>query len=489
MIDHHPLRKASFKAQFRDVRPDYGATSTIVTEYLVAADLTPTRSVANALLYGIKTDTNSLVRGASNADFQAFSYLFPLTNPRVLGWIEKPALSSEYLEEYQRGLARTILHRDVAVSYLGKIQSEAIMPELADLLLRLDGISWSLCLGERGNLMIVSCRSTARSYKAGTVLRRTIGNNGSAGGHRGMMTHFSKIDAAKYYGIALIDAQPGTTNNLIASLRESPLIVIDHHPLRKLTSKAHFRDIRPNYGATSTIVTEYLVAADLTPTRSVANALLYGIKTDTNSLVRGASDADFRAFTYLFPLTNPRVLGCIEKPVLSSEYLDEYQRGLARTNIHRDVAISYLGKIKSEAIVPELADLLLRLDGISWSLCLGERGNLLIISCRSTARSYKAGNVLRRIVGDNGSAGGHRRMAGGQVPLNGLKPEDRKEIATKLITRFLRAIKREGTQPRPIFGRRVMPPSPRKLERSRSLFVKPTVAPAPQDNTRWTSRF
>jgi nanoRNase/pAp phosphatase (c-di-AMP/oligoRNAs hydrolase) len=266
------------------------------------------------------------------------------------------------------------------------------------------------------------------------------------------MTHFSKIDAAKYYGIALIDAQPGTTNNLIASLRESPLIVIDHHPLRKLTSKAHFRDIRPNYGATSTIITEYLVAADLTPTRSVANALLYGIKTDTNSLVRGASDADFRAFNYLFPLTNPRVLGCIEKPVLSSEYLEEYQRGLARTNIHRDVAISYLGKIHSEAIVPELADLLLRLDGISWSLCLGERGNLLIISCRSTARSYKAGNVLRRIMGDNGSAGGHRRMAGGQVPLNGLKPDDRKEIANKLITRFLRAIKREGTQPRPIFG-------------------------------------
>ena len=127
------------------------------------------------------------------------------------------------------------------------------------------------------------------------------------------MTHFSKIDAAKYYGIALIDAQPGTTNNLIASLRESPLIVIDHHPLRKLTSKAHFRDIRPNYGATSTIVTEYLVAADLTPTRSVANALLYGIKTDTNSLVRGASDADFRAFNYLFPLTNPRVSGMHRK--------------------------------------------------------------------------------------------------------------------------------------------------------------------------------
>ncbi len=266
------------------------------------------------------------------------------------------------------------------------------------------------------------------------------------------MTHLSKIDPSKYYGIALIDTQPGTTNNLMASRRESPLIVVDHHPPGKLTSKAHFRDVRPNYGATSTIITEYLVAACLTPTRSVANALLYGIKTDTNSLARGASYADFRAFHYLFPLTNQRVLGCIEKPTLSSEYLEEYQRGLARTNIHRDVAVSYLGKIKSEAIVPELADLLLRLEGIRWSLCLGETGNQLIVSCRSSARSYKAGNVLRRTIGQDGSAGGHRRMAGGQVPLNGLKPDDRKEAATKLITRFLHVIKREGTQPRPIFG-------------------------------------
>ena len=127
------------------------------------------------------------------------------------------------------------------------------------------------------------------------------------------------------------------------------------------------------------------------------------------------------------------------------------ERGLARTVLHRDVAVSYLGKIQSEAIIPELADLLLRLDGISWSLCLGERGNLLLISCRSTARSYKAGTVLRRAIGKDGSAGGHRGMAGGQAPLNGRKPDERKELATKLITRFLRVIKREGTQPRPIF--------------------------------------
>ncbi len=87
------------------MRPDYGATSTIITEYIVAAGLVPPRSVANALLYGIKTDTNALVRGASKSDFSAFKYLFPLTNPRMISRIEKPPLPLEYFQEYQRGLS------------------------------------------------------------------------------------------------------------------------------------------------------------------------------------------------------------------------------------------------------------------------------------------------------------------------------------------------------------------------------------------------
>ena len=133
------------------------------------------------------------------------------------------------------------------------------------------------------------------------------------------MTQLSRIDRSRYYGIALVDAQPGTGNNLMDFRAAPPLIVIDHHPLRKSSLKAEFHDIRPKYGATSTIITEYLTAAGLVPTRSLANALIYGIKADTNSLVRGASKIDFNAFNYLSPLTNPRVVAQIERPSLSSQ--------------------------------------------------------------------------------------------------------------------------------------------------------------------------
>lgn len=264
------------------------------------------------------------------------------------------------------------------------------------------------------------------------------------------MLPLSRLDPSKYFAIALIDSQPGTGNNLLTQRQQPPMVVIDHHPLRKLSLKATFRDIRPSYGATSTIVTEYLATAEVTPSRSVANALLYGIKTDTNSLVRGASKADFWAFNYLSPLTNPRMLALIENPALPLKYFEEFQRGLSSTTIYRDVAVSRLGKIETETIIPELADLLLRIDGVSWVLCLGEKNNLMLMSLRSTARLQKAGNVIRRVIGKLGSGGGHKSMAGGQVRLENLSAQERLELPDKLVSRFLKIVDREACHPRPV---------------------------------------
>lgn len=264
------------------------------------------------------------------------------------------------------------------------------------------------------------------------------------------MKRMLKLDPSKYHAIALIDAQPGTGNNLLDARSAPPLIVIDHHPLRKSSMKAPFNDVRRGYGATSTIITEYLAAAGLMPGRSVANALLYGIKTDTNSLIRGSSKVDFKAFNYLSPLTNPRMIGWIEKPTLSPDYFAEYLRGLSRTTLYRDVAVCELGKIHSEAIVPELADLLLRMDGICWSLCMGEMKDLLILSMRSTSRTHRAGDVIRRLVGKNGSAGGHKEMAGGQIPLCGRPEDEKKELPSKLILRFLKLMGRDTVHPKPV---------------------------------------
>ncbi|MCX5872997.1 MAG: bifunctional oligoribonuclease/PAP phosphatase NrnA [Deltaproteobacteria bacterium] len=264
------------------------------------------------------------------------------------------------------------------------------------------------------------------------------------------VTRISQDDSNQYQTTALIDAQPLTGNNLIDSRSTPPLIVVDHHPLRKASLRSPFHDVRPTYGATSTIITEYLIAAEVTPSRSLANALLYGIKTDTNSLMRACCKADYHAFNYLSPLSNPRVLGNIEKPALPMDYFGDFQKGLSKTIIYRDVACSFLGHVKTDSIIPELADLLLRIEGVTWSLCMGEHDEMMMISLRSKSRTQKAGLLLRRLVGRTGSAGGHREMAGGQIPLANMSDQQRSAFPSKLTIKFLGFLGREHVSPKPL---------------------------------------
>lgn len=307
--------------------------------------------------------------------------------------------------------------------------------------------------------------SIASAWGLQFLLRRAFGVN-SILGYGGLVTRaenqamihrlrismkqITQLKPSRYYGIALADAQPSTGNNLVDGKKEPPLIVVDHHPRRKISSKAPFHDIRPQFGATSTIITEYLRAAEITPTRSLANALLYGIKTDTNVLVRGACKSDYEAFNYLSPLTNPRVIALIEKPSLSPDYFVDYYRGLSQTMIFRDTAISNLGNVSREAIIPELADNLLRIEGVSWSLCMGRFKDNLIMSLRSTSRTYRAGIVIRKLVGKRGSAGGHREMAGGQIPLDDKNAKEVVAITDELQAKFLELIDRDHCHPKPL---------------------------------------
>ncbi|MCP3901943.1 MAG: phosphoesterase, partial [Desulfobacteraceae bacterium] len=74
--------------------------------------------------------------------------------------------------------------------------------------------------------------------------------------------------------------------------------IIDHHPLTN--DNAHFADIRPEYGACSTIMTEYLKTAKIKPSSKLAAALMLGIKTDTSNFTRQTSLKDIKAFQYLY---------------------------------------------------------------------------------------------------------------------------------------------------------------------------------------------
>jgi nanoRNase/pAp phosphatase (c-di-AMP/oligoRNAs hydrolase) len=228
----------------------------------------------------------------------------------------------------------------------------------------------------------------------------------------------TNADLRRSAPIALVDTQPGAGNNALPP-GSVPAIVLDHHPLRETTASVPFADVRPELGATSTILTEYLQAAGIEPTPQLATALFYGIKTDTLGLIRGASPADVAAYFYLQPYIDVVVMLEIERAQVPIEYFQALDATLHTARVYDDVIISYVGPMKRPDLAAEMADLLLRLEGIRWVICLGAYNDDLVLAVRTRSRRGGAGQLAQDIVGERGTAGGHGAMAGGQIPLGG----------------------------------------------------------------------
>src|SRR4030042_6210511 len=91
------------------------------------------------------------------------------------------------------------------------------------------------------------------------------------------LTPYPEVNPGEFNRKALVDNQPGHHETFGAHQYD---VIIDHHP-RLPDTAARFVDIRADYGANSSIMTEYLRAARIKPSLKLATALYYAIKPDT----------------------------------------------------------------------------------------------------------------------------------------------------------------------------------------------------------------
>jgi len=263
------------------------------------------------------------------------------------------------------------------------------------------------------------------------------------------MTRILEIDVEQvkprtledYDAIALVDTQPAIFEERLGDVD----LVIDHHP-EESPVRARLKDIRPSYGATSTILTEYLRAADVKIRDRVATALLYGIKADTLHLERGAIRADMEAFAFLHGLANHNALRRIERPDLPEAALDVLARGIANRRLVDGVMFVHLGPVAYPELVAQFADLFLQVEGAEWSVVSGCVNHELHVSVRNVGYVRAAGDVVHDAFGTLGGAGGHRSMAKAVMKLRdwraaGLAGADR-EMAETIVERFLAALHR-----------------------------------------------
>jgi nanoRNase/pAp phosphatase (c-di-AMP/oligoRNAs hydrolase) len=224
--------------------------------------------------------------------------------------------------------------------------------------------------------------------------------------------HLVPAALANYDAVVMVDAQPSFFEESLSDVA----VVIDHHPEERAVT-ARVKDIRPSYGATSTILTEYLRATDTKIPQRLATALLYGIKADTLYLERGATRADVDAFTFLHPLANHNALRRIERPDLPDAALDILALGIARRELVDGVLFSHLGPVGYPELVAQFADLFLQVEGVEWSVVSGVVNDELHISVRNVGYVRGAGEAVRAAFAELGSAGGHRAMAKAVIPL------------------------------------------------------------------------
>jgi nanoRNase/pAp phosphatase (c-di-AMP/oligoRNAs hydrolase) len=242
---------------------------------------------------------------------------------------------------------------------------------------------------------------------------------------------------------ALTDTQQGVKNHALPEDRVAD-IVIDHHPLREGHLHNPYADLGGAYGATSTMLTEYLRAARIEPTPELATALYYGIKADTRDLERETRTHDVKCYLWLYPRIQRELLSRIEHPELPIRYFQLYHAAIEKARRYTAAVITDLGEVYTPDMVAEVAERLSFLEGANWSMALGSFRSQLYVSLRVRDRRMNAGRLVRETCADfGGSAGGHGSMAGARLPLTGTKGQ-RERFRSDVLRRFKRAFGVEG---------------------------------------------
>lgn len=224
------------------------------------------------------------------------------------------------------------------------------------------------------------------------------------------------VDRSRACKVVLVDSQPSHHE---AFGQFEVKVIIDHHP--DSGAKAPFSDIRPRYGATASMMTEYLRAAKIKPAIKLATGLLYAIKSDTSNFERQTVIEDVRAFQFLYHHANIHVIRKIEQAELTPGFLRYFRKALEERRVIKGRVFAHLGQVVNPDVCVLIADFFMRVVSYDWSIVSGISQGRLVIVFRNDGFRKNAGRVAKESFGAFGSAGGHKNMARAEIAVADLK--------------------------------------------------------------------
>lgn len=235
----------------------------------------------------------------------------------------------------------------------------------------------------------------------------------------------------------LVDCEAGGTNQLLTRQDLDPVAVIDHHSQSEEKLPVRFRDVRPDVVACATIAGTYLREQHLEPSPKLATAMLFAMRTETRGEEFSYSPLDRSMLMWLTERAEPTLLAEIESAPLATEYYADLVLALQNAFVYGRTGICLLPRAEGAEIVGEMADLLIRCQGLSRVLCAAAVAGDLYVSVRTDSDLDDAVGLIQTTLCGIGTGGGHMHRAGGKIPNVGLPGKN--QWQEKLRTRWLNA--------------------------------------------------
>ncbi len=247
---------------------------------------------------------------------------------------------------------------------------------------------------------------------------------------------------SSYDAIVLVDSQPAFANSPLPA-NVTPTAVIDHHRGRGRKPRCGFCDIRPNVGATASIIFSYFMELQQPISRDLAATLLYAIESDLAGAAGQPGELDNIALSSLTLIADTRKLYKMRYVDLPQAVYIAFANGLNNAMSYDNAVMTYLDEVQSPEQPASVCDFLIRFDGAQFALVTAITEGHLALSLRvsptGTSR-ITAAELIRRLVRNIGQGGGHRTKAGGAIPLSNGTPTEIERIRATLRRRFLRAL-------------------------------------------------
>ena len=197
--------------------------------------------------------------------------------------------------------------------------------------------------------------------------------------------------------------------------------IIDHHTdTKKRTPKCMFKDIR-TVGSSSAIGAEYFLNGaeehfeDAEKSR-ICTALFYGIVTDTDHLMKEATEFDANMHYELISRANLDIVHSCLKPEMSKKWMDYLGRAIVGRETRDGTTVASVGVIAEEDrdAIAMTADRLLIEMNVDKSYVIGIRPDIIDVCIRTSDLAYDFAQLQELF--PEGQGGGKKTAGGIQIP-------------------------------------------------------------------------